>query len=292
MPVECPQKQKAQKALRCIDLKITAAVAEALENEAVKSDFRDKFREARHAALKDAEAFDEVLFVLERFGSFLRREIRALGAYASHIAAAARYSPLAEQVPAAWPSFHTGFDDSYELVRTARNDAMHQGAFARHLTNHALELTLVLEDALMDGSHVISQFMVKSPVCACLWHPISFIRQTLLLNSFTYLPVEVNGDKDHPWQLVSDCLLAQYLRRDVDAETRHRRLAKSLSEAIEEKGIVLLKPRTFDAGAPVNDIFKDHDHLPVLVTTKSQKSNAPGARSEELVGILTPFDVL
>jgi hypothetical protein len=37
----------------------------------------------------------------------------------------------------------------YEELRQARSDAMHQGAHARILTDHAVELTIILEDALM-----------------------------------------------------------------------------------------------------------------------------------------------
>ena len=33
--------------------------------------FRDEFREARAAALKDAEGYQQILFVLERLGAYL-----------------------------------------------------------------------------------------------------------------------------------------------------------------------------------------------------------------------------
>ena len=33
--------------------------------------FRDEFREARAAALEDAEGYQQILFVLERFGSYM-----------------------------------------------------------------------------------------------------------------------------------------------------------------------------------------------------------------------------
>ena len=42
----------------------------------------------------------------------------------------------------------TPFSRLYDLVQDARNDALHQGAFARHLTIHAIGLALILEDAL------------------------------------------------------------------------------------------------------------------------------------------------
>lgn len=39
----------------------------------------------------------------------------------------------------------------YDLVEQGRNEALHQGAFARHLAEHAIELALALEDALANG---------------------------------------------------------------------------------------------------------------------------------------------
>ena len=38
----------------------------------------------------------------------------------------------------------------YDLVRNARNDAMHEGAFARNLAVHLVQLSVMLEDALVN----------------------------------------------------------------------------------------------------------------------------------------------
>jgi hypothetical protein len=66
---------------------------------------------------------------------------------------------------------------------------LHQGAFARRLTGHAIELSLVLEDALRRSldSPVVGDYMVRGPICAEPWQPISFIRQRMLANSFSFL---------------------------------------------------------------------------------------------------------
>jgi hypothetical protein len=280
------------------EIDIKASVMQKLADETARTYFRDEFRRAREAALKDAEDFDEVLFVLERFGAFLQDGIGALGKYAPYIAVAARISPLAEVVPEVWPVAHTSFAAVYESVRDARNDAMHQGAYARHLTEHALELTIVLEDALMSYNHTISQFMVRTPVCACMWQPISLIRQTMLLNSYSFLPVEltpklesklqVDGPlNNHRWRLVSDCLLAQYLRNDVSDNLRQKRLMTTLEKAVESDEIKLLSVRRLGACDPLGKIFENHDHLPVLVSNRCEEKS-----TEELVGILTPFDML
>jgi hypothetical protein len=117
------------------------------ENKAVNQQeaifFRDQFRDARALALQDAERFQDVLFVLERFGSFLTGKIQTLGRYEKLIVEFAKRSPLADGVAEA-SAWHTPFSALIEYVRESRNDALHQGAFARHLTTHVVKLALVL----------------------------------------------------------------------------------------------------------------------------------------------------
>jgi len=168
-------------------------------NDHQKLYFRNELRDARAIALQDAEAFDEIVYVLERMGTFLRGEKKAfgnLGEFKNLINSEAGQSPLAEQIPSEWPDVHLRFSDLYELVRDGRNKAMHDGSFARHLTFRAIELSIVLEHALMKDSMRVKHFMVENPICAALWQPLSFIRQSMLKNSFSYLPVSVpqNGE--------------------------------------------------------------------------------------------------
>src|ERR1700757_614277 len=82
-----------------------------------------------------------------------------------------------------------------------RNDALHQGAFARYLTKHAIELAILLEDALSNG---------LDPLARETWQPIAFLRQLMLANSYSYLPVFRN---DNQWWIVSDAAIAAYLGR-------------------------------------------------------------------------------
>lgn len=96
--------------------------------------FRDPLREARLIALRDAEAFEHIVFVLERIGIHLTGRIGDLGKYQDAIAQCALQSPLAYDIPATARDWHTTFDGLYDLVRNGRNDALHEGAFARHLT--------------------------------------------------------------------------------------------------------------------------------------------------------------
>ena len=90
----------------------------------------------------------------------------------------------------------------------------------------------------MTGSEKVGDYMVRDPVCAYLWQPISFIRQQMLAHSFSYLPVYV--EVDPAWKLVSDLLIAKYLR-SISDDDRKTRLAKSLQEAINQDGLRLFE---------------------------------------------------
>lgn len=247
--------------------------------------FRDQLRAARATALSDAEGYRDLIQCIERFGYALTEthdRHDGLGKYKDVIVPVAARSPLAEDIPTRYGDLHLSFSALYESVRTGRNDAFHQGAAARHLTTHAIELSLILEDALMTDRDKVRDFMVRDPVCAYPWQPISFIRQTLLMNSFSYLPVCLDQAKA-PWHLVSDWAVAAYLRRHANGKERPEALACPLECAISSGEIVPVRARVVGADKPVQEVFQKSDGLPVLVCR---------ARTRDLLGILTPFDLL
>jgi hypothetical protein len=179
--------------------------------------FLNQLRQARAAVLRDAEAVDVLIHVFERMGMFLLHKVGDLGDYQGVLGSVAGLSPLARQLQ---KEFHTPFGKLYNSVREARNSAMHEGAYARHLASHAVKLALILEDALCNGSDKdgsnkslktpfqklapegalmkIGELMVPNPICAEFWHPLSFIRQTMLESSFSYLPVLTTPDGESP----------------------------------------------------------------------------------------------
>lgn len=243
--------------------------------------FRDQFREARATAFQDAEGFQEIVFALERLGSYLLEKIKDLGKYREAIKQEALSSPLADDIPTQHDTWHSKFSTIYDLVRDARNDALHQGAFARHLTTNAIQLALVLEDALMCKANTAGEFMVREPVCASFWQPMSFVRQQMLKNSYTYLPLLSTNEGQPRWLLVSDYHVAYYLRHD----DRKTRLAKKLGDAIKEKeGLVLEQANTCFADTIIVETLEISKGKPVLVIDRE--------RPEQLLGIVTPFDFL
>jgi len=174
--------------------------------------FRDQFRAARATVLRDSEAYEAVVLVLERLGRLHLPQAKGMGPVKGKLSEVAQRSALSRGIPAMWPDFHLTFDALYELVREARNLAVHEGALARHLSSHSLECALVLEDALMANMTTAKDFMVRSPVTASPWQPLSFVRQIMLMNSFSYLPVQVPEDEGGAWHFISDVNLARALR--------------------------------------------------------------------------------
>jgi hypothetical protein len=239
--------------------------------------FSNQLREARYDALRDSEAFDGIIHAVERLGSFLHGKIADLHQYKPYIEKIARLSELPNASGASRDTY-VPFSLLYELVREARNDALHQGAFARRLTGHAIELSLILEDALRQSVDlpVVSDYMVRNPTCAEDWQPVSFVRQQMLANSFSFLPVQFDGR----WCLVSDLEIACFLGGPVG---RKERLAIDLRNS----GIPLKNAGLCVANESITEALRimGEDSRPLLVFPEIGKN-------QPLVGIVTPFDFL
>lgn len=264
--------------------------------------FADQLRFARHTALGDAEGFDEIIYAVERLGSYLTKEklgdkgdYGSLSKYTAALAKLAAKSGLALYVPNLYRHLLTPFDQLYKLVSAARNDAMHQGAFARHLTVHAIELAIILEDALTKLKNpTASDFMVRNPVCAELWQPVGLIRQQMLVNSYSYLPV-LRGKQ---WYLISDAAIAIYLGAERGGPDRRKRLASTLEDAFPKCDFKLTEPKPDSTS--LTCALEALGQEPVLLIYRSPDESATGPAASvcssetkrTLAGLLTPFDLL
>ena len=121
-------------------------------------------------------------------------------------------------------------------MRQARNDAVHQGAYARTLTGHAVELSIILEDALMTDASKVSQFMVRDVVGAKPWHPVSYVRQQMLTHAFSYLPIWLHD----VWKLIPEYAVAKLLRNASSNIARRQHLAALVSESVADSSLELL----------------------------------------------------
>lgn len=250
--------------------------------------FRDELRAARAAALEDAEGFQPIVYAIEQLGSRLTGDAHSLGRYEHALTALADTSPLSAEVPGRHSSWHSTFDALYRLVRTGRNDALHQGAYARNLAQHAVELAIVLEDALMGEADRVRDFMVSDPVCAQPFQPISALRQTMLSRSFSYVPFRASHSDE--WKLISDLAVARYLRGDKSERTK--RLATTVGKAAQSGELVLEKALTCDANASVEAVLQGHRAGQSDTESRSRITLVLDPNSAHLVGLITPFDLM
>ena len=244
--------------------------------------FRDQFRAARYYALEDSEGYEKILFVLERLGSYLSSDKESgLGNYKCKI------RQLVNPEKGTSVSGFIDFDTLYDMVKNGRNDALHQGAIARIMTSHSVQLCIMLEDALMNSAEreedrKIKDYMTRNPICAYLWQPMAFVRQTMLEYSFSYLPFRCGAC----WYVVSDFNIVRYL-----ADCNHtnncirKKLRRTLECAIESKQICYKKAEVVSPDKMLDELLKEVGCRKWPIVVKPSEH-------EELVGIVTPFDLM
>ena len=242
--------------------------AKEMLSEEQKQFYRDQLRLARDTALADAEGFMAVIHTLELMGQQLTGSVAGL-------------SSLSRKIVSKYPAYHTKFSVLYEELRRARNAAVHQGAYARILTAHAVDITIILEDALMSEFSKVSQFMVRDVVEAKPWYPISYVRQQMLKHGFSYLPIWFENEKK--WKLISDYSVAKYLRGRSNKE-RDKRLATKIEDAVKTPDLCVLKAEIACVEAPISEVLKRMNERPLLVVNHG--------REDVLAGILTSSDIL
>ena len=263
--------------------------AKEMLSEEQKQFYRDQLRLARDTTLADAEGFMAVIHTLELMGQQLTGKVLTFGDYQTKLNCVAGLSLLSRKIVSKQPAYHTKFDVLYEELRQARNGAVHQGAYARILTDHVVDISIILEDALMSGFSNTSQFMVRDVVEAKPWYPISYVRQQMLKHGFSYLPIWFENEKK--WKLISDYSVAGYLLRGILSEQqRLERLAARIEDAIKEDNgndrlrVLLAQTMYPEEKINDNDILKCVGAKPLLVVDPK--------RENELVGILTSADIL
>lgn len=247
--------------------------------------YRDRFREARYAALADAEGFGAICFALESLGLRLLGKQWVLEQYKPKLADCAANSPTLTDLPERFPSTFKSFEALFKTVQTARNDAMHIGAYARHATEATIELSIGLEEALMANfERKVKDVMVKSPMTVQPWQPVAQARQLMLMHSFSFLPVRIGRS----WWLVSEIGLAKFL--GVNRDAKMDRLAMSIKDA-KAVGLQLVRLRESDLLQGATTIAEVIEHAKVqkgptlwLVVDKKH----PG----HLAGVLSPFELM
>lgn len=249
--------------------------------------YRDQLRSARYAALADSEGFLSVCFALESLGLRLKGRKADLGNYRRLLKQIAEDSVVLSELTNRFPSTFTHFDALFELVRTARNDAMHSGVYARHATAAAIELCIGLEEAVMKKEkhlqrHLVKHYMVKSPIAVESWEPVAHARQLMLTYSFSYLPVWVGE-----WKLVSDASMARYIQSSSNGGDWADSLATSIENA-QDHGLKLVRAQVVALDDEVHTLLGEHsdsqDTEPRLWLVVDSTS--------KLRGVLSPFELM
>jgi CBS domain-containing protein len=139
----------------------------------------------------------------------------------------------------------------------------------------------------MPEARLVSHYMVRNPLCALPWQPVSFVRQQMLEYSYSYLPIRMSkmgsGDGgEFEWKILSDRNVAFYVQ-DVLSDGRKARLVKSVKEAIDG-GLIAVCAVTCKPDELVSKISRDvHEHGVLLIV---------GDDEADLLGIVTSFDLL
>lgn len=253
------------------------------EQEAIY--FRNRFRAARAAAEKSDRDCMDILYALEDFGQVLTGRMQALEGYQGCVTEFVKtHYPDKDR-----PQYQIGFGRLYDIVRQARNNAAHKGARSRYFAPRAVELSLIMEDALMRAAKAdkVKDYMAASPVVAELWQPLSIIRKEMLTNSFTHIPYL---DDKGEWFVVSDSDIARYLR--PCGIYKKDMLNHTLKYALKEKGICASKPQVVCPDDLVSKVVCPDKSgnkapisgLPILVRHPEYKKH--------LLGILTASDLM
>lgn len=242
---------------------------------------RDQLRAARYSALADAEGFHSVCFALEALGLRLLGKKAELGKYEPKLRELSQESVVLTEMSKCYAGIFSKFSPLFDLVRSARNDAMHTGVYARHATVAALELCIGLEEALMKEKqlvrNLVEDFMVKSPITVEPWQPVAHARQLMLMHSFSFLPVFIGS-----WRLLSEGAMARYMRSDG----QWKNLLSATIEYAAANGLDLIDATVVELKQEVRSLLiADHE-------SGAQRLWLVQDAHEKLCGVLSPFELM
>lgn len=243
--------------------------------------FRDRLRSARYKALADSEGFSQMCYVIEELGSYLFPRGGGLGGYKPKIRGLLQANMQFLNITKTFPELFSSFDNLYETLRLARNDAMHTGVYARHATTAGVELCLIIEDALVAkfARTKVQDFVVRDPVAVECWQPVAYARRLMLEHSFSYLPIFIDGK----WKLISEMAVAKYFFR-YEKNERQQGLGKLISEAVQaDSPLSLIEATVVELNTDIQDVLENAGNSHTLWVV---------ANNDRLIGVLSPFELM
>lgn len=164
-------------------------------------------------------------------------------------------------------------------VKEARNDEAHRGAAARAAARIATVVGIYLEDALMAASGAekdgVKAYIQTEVVRAYKWQRLGECRRLMLTLSFSYLPLKIGNE----WKMLADADLAKYLA-DTDEKRRKERVKETVKEA-KKNGLKVKKSAIVEPNDSKEEALNKMEGKAAIVKI-----------GEDLVGIITPFDLL
>lgn len=136
-------------------------------------------RQARYAALDDAEDFVSICFALEEIGlRILGQKKTGLGGYRDALTFCVKDARQDQ------------FSANLRRLIDARNDKSHTGAYARNAVAKAIAVGTVLEDCLMAHVKTVEDIMTEGVVFAEPFMSLAKVRELMLSHSFSFVPVQ------------------------------------------------------------------------------------------------------
>lgn len=227
-------------------------------------------RNARGILLRDAESFHEAATALEDIGKTLSGNIRN---------GLSSYRPvLMDLLEIAGRDDLDETSRLFKVVCDARNMAVHEGAWARHLSSRLIDLLLILEEAIMTIMKLAEDVMVRGPIIAESWHMVTQVRREMLANSFSCLPV-FHGEG---WHILTDLAVMRFLG---SYEGRKERSTWKISKVIQENPSILEPAVDCSPKDTIDQLRAKMTSLSLLVIDKNEDE-------PRLLGIITAFDLL
>lgn len=231
-------------------------------------------RDARSLMLRDAESFHTAARVLEDVGRIHGSKSKSgLGAYKD---------VLLPMVNRSCVDLNSA-ERLFSAIKSARNKAVHEGAWARHLSSRLIDFILLLEKSVIMEMHNAGDIMVRNPLIVESWHMLHHIRREMLANSYSFIPIKIESS----WRMISDYELLKCFHRNPDsgkaAELKWE--SREAGAAINAGHLVVNSVICCGISTPISDLSSLFTGEPILVTHNEDDTG-------NVLGIITPFDLL
>ena len=260
---ECKVKIKIPKEEECLEL-------------------RKRLQKARYQVLEDGENWLGIAQAIEAVGKAIAKKDKyrsGLGNLKKELQQLVKdYHPTTGQgqYEVEEGPFESTFGNLLKEVKEARNDEAHTGVAARSATRIAIVVGIYLEDTLMAASGAekdgVKAYIQEQVVRAHTWQRLGECRRQILIHSFSYLPLKIKNK----WKMLSDADLAEYLAVK-GPDGRKETVEEAIKNRLNVEDAVEVKPTYCKWKA-----LKKMKGKAAVVLNKEK----------ELLGIITPFDLL